>query len=442
VPIVVLILLIIVALTIADVRARRRRGRVASLSASGTHAIARAAAVAGGASGAGAAAVAERREAGVPTFKVVALGTRGSGKTMLLSSMYNQLQSPGNRNYFLTAPFDQVVLLSSWFTEAADTDQDWPTGTAVADKRAFTFSMRTRVPSGEAATVLGLDYLDYAGGLLTDVQDAGSTARDDLLADVESADALIGIIDGFWLRRWLIDGDLNGKRRLQQSLTAMVHLMLLATCPVSFVITKWDLLEELDVDDESRLMQVRKRLMSNPGFHDLVVAHGSQRVLRLIPVSAVGLDFAEVDPAGAVTKRSDGRLEPIGVDLPLCAVVPDLFEQIQHELERQHLHDAVNEMVRATRGGPIDSALELGAYIARNTSRMLPLPFVGDAAMAFIDRGAADAGAPSDRRQNALRIADEVESFRSARRTVLRSLQSRIDMFEGRLPSSRLVPGE
>lgn len=32
-------------------------------------------------------------QTGLPTFDVVALGTRGSGKTMLLASMYSQLQT-------------------------------------------------------------------------------------------------------------------------------------------------------------------------------------------------------------------------------------------------------------------------------------------------------------------------------------------------------------
>ena len=85
-------------------------------------------------------------EEGVPTFRVVALGPRGSGKTLLLASMYHQMQTSSGRGYFLTAPYDQVVLLNQWFTDVADTSRDWPSGTAVGETRDFLFTVRTRGP--------------------------------------------------------------------------------------------------------------------------------------------------------------------------------------------------------------------------------------------------------------------------------------------------------
>jgi hypothetical protein len=88
------------------------------------------------------------------------------------------------------------------------------------------------------------------------------------------------------------------------------------------VITKWDLLRDLDVEDDARLKRVRKFLMSNQGFRDLVEAHGSHRVVRLIPVSAVGPDFAEVDEQGPIAKLPDGQMRPSNVDVSLAAVVP------------------------------------------------------------------------------------------------------------------------
>ena len=36
-----------------------------------------------------------------------------------------------------------------------------------------------------------------------------------------------------------------------------------------------------------------------------------------------------VDAEGRMVKRKDGRLRPINVEIPLSAVIPDLFEQIR-----------------------------------------------------------------------------------------------------------------
>ena len=226
----------------------------------------------GGGVGASASAGAGAGEEGVPTFRVVALGARGSGKTLLLASMYHQMQTASGRGYFLTAPYEQVVLLNQWFTDVADTGRDWPSGTSVGETRDFMFTVLTRAPSGTLHTVLRLGYLEYAGGLLTDAQAPGSTGQADLLDRIGGAHALVGIIDGYRVRQ-AIDGHAEGLMRLQQSLTAMISLMMLVPSPVTFVITKWDLLYDLDVDEDARLRRVRKFLMSNQGFHDLVQAH-------------------------------------------------------------------------------------------------------------------------------------------------------------------------
>src|SRR5258705_7920644 len=91
---------------------------------------------------------------GVPTFRVVALGPGGAGKTMLLASMYEQLQTGGPRSYFLSAPYEEVVLLNGWYNDVSDPQRDWPSGTSVGDTRNFTFTVQTRVPSGTVHPIM------------------------------------------------------------------------------------------------------------------------------------------------------------------------------------------------------------------------------------------------------------------------------------------------
>jgi hypothetical protein len=184
--------------------------------------------------------------------------------------------------------------------------------------------------------------------------------------------------------------------------------------------------------------------MSNQRFRDLASAFGSRRVVRLIPVSAVGYDFAEIGPDGSVTKLRDGQIHPTNVDVPLAAVVPDLFEQIQHDLEASQLAAALNRVRKRARLGPAAALAELGSFVARSAGRALSAVapyanFVGDASLELL--GLADHGR-DERIRHINEHMDfarrEIDEVRSARRRVLRDFQSRVDVLEGRLPSSRL----
>ena len=381
-----------------------------------------------------------------PSFRVLALGPQGAGKTLLLASMYHSLQTPSGRGYFLAAPYDQVIQLSSWFADAADPNRDWPFGTAVGETREFTFDVTTRTAT-ERHTVLRIGYLEYAGELLTDPQAPGSTAQQDLIARIESAHALLGIIDGHRIRQ-VLDGDREGTWRLQQALTTMIAPMMSAFSPITFVITKWDLLSDVHPDENTRLGIVRNLLMSNTGFRDLVRTHSDRRVVRLVPVSAVGANFATLDSGGMVTKLPNGKVEPTNVDVPLSAVVPDVFEQIERSLDEATRQQVLAEARRAAQLGPAQALKTLATFVGQAAGgallgsiglRGLPA-FAGDVSFGlFLDArggGLTERQAAVNSRLDA--AGRRLEQQQQARRSVLRALQGRVDMLEGRLPASRL----
>jgi hypothetical protein len=376
-------------------------------------------------------------DVGVPTFRVVALGPRGSGKTMLLASMYQQLQVPHQRSYFLTASHGDVVQLNHWFAKVADPGQDWDAGTRVGDVREFAFSVRTRAPSGTVHTVMNLGYLEYAGGLLTEPQAPG-TFQPELVERIRSADALIGIIDGYRVQQWL-DGKTEGQVRLQHAVSAMVNLMLEASCPITFIVTKWDLLRDIDADEDARLGTVSKLLLTNPGFRELVATHGKHRVVRLIPVSAVGPTFAELNARGEIVKRPDGQMQPTNVDVPLAAVIPDIFEPIQHSMDDQKLQSLLAGV--RSQADPLAALAVLGSYVMETVGRFVTPAYLSFAADALIGL-ASPQGAAADQQAGTERRLSEaertIEEFRMAQRRVIRDFQSRVDILEGRLPSSRL----
>lgn len=371
----------------------------------------------------------------VPTLDVVTIGMQGCGKTILLAGMYRSMQTPANRDFYLRAPYDQVIELGSWYHDVAAPGSGWPAGTHKSEMREFRFDVMTRTAT-TPETVLRLNYLEYAGELLTDRQEPGSTAQARLFAAVDGADALIGVIDGLRVRQ-AYHGDGRGAALLQRSLDTMVGTMFASTSPITFVITKWDLLDDLHADQDARLGIVRTMLMDSPGFRDLVNEHSARRVIRLIPVSAVGHDFAYLDQGDTVRKKPGGTLRPLNVDLPLSAVVPDVLHQLELSLDTATRHAIMNEARRHTDMRPLEALTTLGAFIMRTTGRTLAgdaFGLLADAGLALMDRPAE----PTHRVARLSAAEARADAVILARRKVIRALHHRVGVLEALFPSSVL----
>ncbi|MDH2427452.1 hypothetical protein [Sphaerisporangium sp. TRM90804] len=385
-----------------------------------------------------------------PTFQIVALGLAGSGKTLLLASMYNRLQTPAGQSYFLTVPPRDRLLLNEWYAEMADTrsSHSWPRGTLKGESRQFTFTVQTFV-SGAAHDILRLKYLEYAGELLSEVQDDGSSERqEELFEQARSADALFGVIDGYWIKQHL-DRNAAGGAHLRRTLDALLPAMIHADRPITFIITKWDLLADLHPDEATRLSIVRDVLTSNDHFRTLVALRGGTRVVRLVPVSAVGPGFATIDEAGEIVKTSRQDVHPTNVDIPLSAVVPDLFEHVESRLDHEGRRALEAELRRRTRQGPLEALTSLGVFAGHLAGRTLLAGFgpvaglAGDALLGlFLD---SRAGAPGEReRALATELGEaerRMENLRRARHRVIQDMRRKVDILEDRLPHSRLTHG-
>lgn len=373
----------------------------------------------------------------VPGLTVVTLGMRGSGKTLLLAGMYRCMRTPADREFYLRAPLDQAIELSRWSQELECPDDVWPARTRKPGTREFVFDLLTP-DAGGREPALRIRYLECAGELLT--EPPGSTARAALLSAVHDADALIGVVDGLRVRQSL-HGDDHGAAALRRSIDAMVSAMATARSPVTFVVTKWDLLDDLHPDANVRLGIVRGLLMEHAGFRDLVREHGRRRVIRLIPVTAVGHDFAMLDN-GTVHKKSHGPLAPENVELPLSTVVPDVLVQAELALDAATRRTIVAQARSQTVLRPRDAMNALGAVLGRLAGRSLATGgidlLVGSWLAPFLDT--YDGGPlPGSGAQAALTEADRrAQRAILARREVIRNLQHQASVLEIGLPASRL----
>jgi hypothetical protein len=295
----------------------------------------------------------------LPIVHLVALGVAGSGKTVFVSSMFHTLHVPVPEHaYFLETGTSDRVALSRVFDEVSDTEEPWPRGTRTGESRELLFDC-VSFRQGVRHPILRFSYLDYAGELLETEGDSGGTALAELEGSMRSANGLLGMLDGHRVLQYLRN-EPAGRRYFRSSLQPMIGMMAGATCPVHLVLTKWDLVrgfgEPPDADDEARLSLVKEALLAGDSMRALVEAHSfGGRVVRLIPVSAVGPDFATIDESGHVVKRSGGLVRPSNVEVPLAAVLPDLFGRVELGLEPV-LRAAVGEVAASRAGLAADEA--------------------------------------------------------------------------------------
>lgn len=208
----------------------------------------------------------EQLSASVPAFKVVALGLPGSGKTVLLASMFHELDhlAPG-RSFYLDATPEQRVALNGVYRTVSDTRREWPRSTRIAELTDYVFNCVALDDDGARHHLLDVVYLDYAGELLEHAPETGRSSFQELQGHIRSAQALLGLLDGQRILQ-LLRGEPAGHDYLQFELRSLLGLLQSARAPVQLVITKWDLVrgfgEPPDADDELRLERVIGALMA------------------------------------------------------------------------------------------------------------------------------------------------------------------------------------
>ncbi len=261
------------------------------------------------------------------TLEIQMLGPSGSGKTVFMSSLYSRLRLRRPENtFYLRADIETSLSLNSIYNTVVDPAGDWPLGTRAVKDWDFGVSVPASVGDLEP---LRIRYTDYAGGILTDPRAAVQAANQEALRKLRSAHGLLVLLDGIAVGE-LARGEAAGAAYFDRDLATSFEIAQQSSCPVHFVVTKWDLLEA-----EFSLAAVRDALFGNENFANLVAAKESAAgaPIRLIPVSSVGSGFARRLPDGTMEKTG-APARPLNVEIPLIAVLPD-FMQFAHEQLRR-----------------------------------------------------------------------------------------------------------
>lgn len=269
------------------------------------------------------------------TYTVIMLGPSGSGKTVFLASMYKKLSIQGDNGFFLEIDgAEKRKRLNNIYTQIA-IDEKWPKGTTYSEVSEWTFTCRVQTENLPIYSACRFTYLDYAGGRLTDEMEEEDSEFDSRFTE---ADALLGLLDGQRICA-LMRNEKIGNLWAINDLPNMLAVMQRSPKPIHFIISKWDI-----VEGNYTLEQIRDRLLQIEEFKNLVkLRNKAGSPIRLIPVSAVGMGFATLQPDGGMAKT--GVLpQPFQVEVPLACVLPDMIQTMLEELMRKREQELITQI--------------------------------------------------------------------------------------------------
>ena len=253
-------------------------------------------------------------------YNIITLGPSGSGKTIFLASLFKVFSIQGKLGFSLEIKdFNKRIFMNQIYADLT-IGEEWPSGTKNISEWSFTGYKLDESGISKTPAFL-ITYVDYKGGLMTEVSDDEITYSDygNLETYVKEADAVLAILDGQNLLHFMQDNDLTNKavaKWLNKDLPNIMQMV--AACnkdtPVHFIISKWDLLEK-----SYSLGDVKNRLLNNvPEFYNVVNNRRKASCpIRLIPVSSLGKGFAVLQPDGKMKKLSVNP-HPMNVEFPLA----------------------------------------------------------------------------------------------------------------------------
>ncbi|HEX4091241.1 MAG TPA: hypothetical protein VHZ33_21220 [Trebonia sp.] len=278
---------------------------------------------------------------GTPTFYILALGPPGSGKTVYLAMLHRVISTRflGPGVGFAIDDNGDRAWLQAAYKKIIDTRiPQFSDKTPGADIREITLRCQIGRPAstgrfgrrirGQQHTAFLINYTDYAGERLTRANTyAVPGIADDFQRKLEQAHAMLGIIDGEQLLRYLND-PVGNRDYFLDNVWPIVATMRGHTVPCQFVVTKWDLLaghtpEEIEALLRSASDQTGYRLLMDERSAERRAAGEAGRI-RVIPVSSVG-EFAQLTAEG-MRKVPDRDPTPVNVEVPLIAALVDVCD--------------------------------------------------------------------------------------------------------------------
>ena len=272
---------------------------------------------------------------GLPRVQAILVGPKQSGKTMQLAAMHHQMSIGENGVRVKAADGRTSQALSATVLRIIHPDApEPPPATDPANLDWWNFHIESRGLDGDLRPLFHLTYLDYAGEIGMRMFEAArsgaelpqlNTVKQQFQTAIENFDVVLGVLDGAKITDAMFSRP--APPGLEQDIWTTAELLSAGRQKVThLVLTKWDEFYKRGV----QLDQVVAYLSNHPAFRNLR-SMGLQGKLRLIPVSALGLNpylIPEVSdiPGGQarLVKSSGGLWDPFNAGLPLACGITDL----------------------------------------------------------------------------------------------------------------------
>jgi hypothetical protein len=252
---------------------------------------------------------------GQPVYRIFILGTRSSGKTVFLSALFGHLriQNPVNQFAIEVTSTEDSKLLQRYYDSISNPEGTWPEGNV--NSKEFEFRCVRRQQGGGTIPLFCIKYHDYPGAYLTD-----DYYDENLNIELETlrAHSILVLIDGRKVFERLEGYSPDGET-LESDLHAILPLLERSSRkPIHFLVTKWDILKGLHSFES-----VKTALMECEAFSNFLQSR-PESCIRLIPVSAVGNDFAKFDFVTRTMVKLKGKaIRPYNVDLSIVLTLVD-----------------------------------------------------------------------------------------------------------------------
>ena len=387
------------------------------------------------------------REGGMEAVKVFLCGGKASGKTVYLSALYKSLSVP-NKQIGLRCETSASARnrLSRIYNRLR---QSWPSGNELDDQFEIPFSFFIDTVSDEGYLGSEVCFYDIAGESISNAHDNRTiAARMEQVKELaDGCDVVISVIDGLHVYQSLNENGGQPTPELLDSIDAALSFWQSSGKERSklrqnnyFLITKWDIFE----DSNESVEKVYDILFGIDDVDNYIDRLDEDSIVRIIPVSAVGTNFAALNPeTGEMEIVAKKPGEPVNVHVPIACLVPDLIDAELARLREETDREVAAEQRREV---PFWKRLlaQAGAIIERSdTIRRI----VNDLGVkpADIDRLATLLQHPAirteeERQQKLAELASKVKSQDEASAVIHRYFSDIKDAFDSRYPSS-LVRG-
>jgi hypothetical protein len=275
------------------------------------------------------------------TFQVLVLGTRGAGKTVFLASLFHLLSTQKRKgNNFILSCSDtkNLVQLRNVFNEISNPQKGWPPGTHTSQEYVFDCE---HIKDDKKISLFRVRYYDFPGGYIAEGKSESELTF--VLTQAKAAHAILVLLDGQKIRN-LLENRLpsEGEKTIYNDLDDMIWILQQSVGkPLHFAITKSDILNP----EVHSLTLIKQALLRHEQFRDLT--EHNTRPIYLVPVSAVGRDFADFDPVDQeMKKRPFGRIKPLHVDMSLTFTLVDYLKQLSSRLKNGLPDDPHTTIVR------------------------------------------------------------------------------------------------